>query len=293
MSNSKSNKVVSVGSPVKDYMRVSDSDASLLDPSWNPHILSHSLASSFETMDVVTNMVNELKPGSNSNFQASIKNVLQLMCAQFTSMKQAIESFEIRFMQMNKQSLINSERAAQYSRRSTLIVSGLQMDDGENQSTLQNNVCQLLSDSGVSVKAVDLSHCYRNSGKPRKVPTKDGKSKMLPPSITVSFVKSSKKDNVLKSYSNFNSSTRKRKPVTISQSLTPYFNKFRRSLSDHLSTCCDVVGRCKWIHYRSPTSGFCIKTEKNHFTNIFCITDLTDQIHALGMNNRDGQDVDK
>ena len=41
MSNSKSKKVVSVGSPVKDYMRVSDSDASLLDPSWNPHILSH------------------------------------------------------------------------------------------------------------------------------------------------------------------------------------------------------------------------------------------------------------
>ena len=132
--------------------------------------------------------------------------------------------------------------------------------NGENQSTLQNNVCQLLSDSAVRVKAVDLSHYHRNSGKPRKVLTKDGKSKILP-SITVSFVKSSKKDNILKSYSNFNSSTRKRKPVTISQSLTPYFNKLLRSLSDHLSTCCDVVGRCKWIHYRSPTSGFCIKTE--------------------------------
>ena len=44
---------------------------------------------------------------------------------------------------------------------------------------------------------------------------------------------------------------------------------------------------------RFITSGFCIETEKNYFTNIFCITDLTDQIHALGMNNRDGQDVDK
>ena len=215
-------------------------------------------------MDVVKNMVNELKPGSNSNFQASIKNVSQLMYAQFTSMKQVIESFEIRFMQMNMQSLINSERAAQYSRRSTLIASGLQMDDGENQSTLQNNVYQLLSDFGVSViKAVDLSHCHRNSGKPRKVSTKDGKSKMIPPSITVSFVKSSKKDNALKTYSNFNSSTRKRKPVTISQSLLiPYFNKLRKSLSDHLSTCCGVVYRCKRIHYRSPTSSFCIKTEK-------------------------------
>ena len=69
-----------------------------------------------------------------------------------------------------------------------------------NQSTLQNHVCQLLSELGVTVKAVDLSHCHRNSKKPHKVTTNDGKSKTLPPSITVSFVKSSKKDSVIKSY---------------------------------------------------------------------------------------------
>ena len=95
-------------------------------------------------------------------------------------MKQAIESFEGRFMQMTKRSLINSERAVQYSRRSTLILSGVQMDESENQSALQNHVCQLLSDSGVTVKAVDLSDCHRNSKKPRKITTKDGKSKTLP-----------------------------------------------------------------------------------------------------------------
>ena len=286
-------KVVVEGSPVMGHMRGNDCEASLLDPNWDPHILSRSLASSFETMDTVKNMVNELKPVPNSNFQSSVKNVLQLICAQYSSMKQTIESFEGRFMQMTKQSLINSERAAQYSRRSTLILSGVQMEESENQSTLQNHVCQLLSESGVTVKAVDLSHCHRNSKKPRKVTTNDGKSKTLPPSITVSFVKSSKKDSVIKSYSNFNSSTRKRKPVTIAQSLTPYFNKLRRSLSDHLASCSQIVGRCKWIHYRSSTSGFCIKTEKHFFSNIFCITDLTVQIQGLDANKQGGQVADE
>lgn len=293
MHGSKSKKGKAVSSPTISNVRGSDCDASLLDPSWDPHILSRSLASNFETMDVVKNMVNELKPGPTSNFQTSIKNILQLMCAQFTSVKQVVETFEDRLLQMTKQSLINSERAAQYSRRSTLIISGLQMDEGESQTTLQNHVCHLLSESGVSVKAVDLSHCHRNSKKPRKLTTSDGKSKTLPPSVTVSFVKSSKKDSVVKSYSNFNSNTRKRKPVTITQSLTPYFNKLRRSLSDHLSTVSQVVGHCKWIHYRSSTSGFCIKTDRNYFTNIFCITDLIERIQALSSTRNDGQVADE
>ena len=58
------------------HMRGNDCEASLLDPNWDPHILSCSLASSFETMDIVKNMVNELKPVPNSNFQSSVKNVL-------------------------------------------------------------------------------------------------------------------------------------------------------------------------------------------------------------------------
>ena len=82
--------------------------------------------------------------------------------------------------------------------------------------------------------------------------------------------------------------------LMFSQPLTPYFNTVRRSLSDHLSTCCEVVDRCIWINYRSLTSGLCIKTEKNFFTNIFfffCMTDLADLLHALGMYNHDSQEI--
>ena len=103
MPRSTSKKVVVEGSPGMGHMCGNDCEASLLDPNWDPHILSRSLASSFETMDIVKNMVNELKPVPNSNFQSSVKNVLQLICAQYSSMKQTIESFEGRFMQMTKQ----------------------------------------------------------------------------------------------------------------------------------------------------------------------------------------------
>ena len=70
-------------------------------------------------------------------------------------------------------------KSDQYSRRSTVVLSGLTSQKTESPDSLKSSVCNVLSDtSGVTVKQRDLQACHRN-GKPSD-PSK-------PPSVTVRF----------------------------------------------------------------------------------------------------------
>ena len=172
--------------------------------------------------------------------------------------------------------MVQAEKAKQYTRRNTVILSGLEMEDGETRAQLESKVSGILSESGIQVKTVDLDHCHRNGSTYKKI---DNKS--VPPSVTVVFSKSSKKDTVLLNYSNYDHRTRKRKNITIYQSLSKYYNKVRVDISNHISNNATRFGKCRWIHWRSATAGICVKTDKYTYTHIFCFNDFMNKIAVV------------
>ena len=113
----------------------------------------------------------------------------------------------------------------------------------------------------------DLSAVHRNGAPGTSADAK-------PPSITVGFINSNKKDVVLQKYSNFEN--RKRKTVQLHQSLSPYFITLKNKISEY---CKDTLKlKVRWIHCRSPTSGICVKLDNgNMIGKVFCFEDFTKQ----------------
>ena len=122
------------------------------------------------------------------------------------------------FNKVCEDAVVQAEKAKQYTRRNTVILSGLEKEDGETRAQVESKVLGILSKSGVQVKTVDLDH--RNGSTYKKI-----NNKSVPPSVTVVFSKSSKKDTVLLNYSNYDHRTRKRKNITIYLYLSKYYNK--------------------------------------------------------------------
>ena len=110
-------------------------------------------------------------------------------------------------------------------------MSGLELEEGETSVQLEGKVAGILSDSGTAVKVSDFNHYHRNSRKDKIIKNREGVEIKIPPTDTVVFQKGSKKDDVLRGYKNFDSASRKRKKVTLYQSLSPYYNKLRKEMS--------------------------------------------------------------
>ena len=98
---------------------------------------------------------------------------------------------------------VTAEQALQYTRRDTVIVTGLPYSTGERPEVLQETVATALSASGVNVTGADFSAYHRN-GKSAKTKTitdkKTGLKKdiVIPPTVTVRFRTSNMKDSVLR-----------------------------------------------------------------------------------------------
>ena len=235
---------------------------------------SSMLQAKTSTLVEIKNQLDDLKVSSSSPFQANMKNLVALLCSQMIDMKE--ESAELRSSLVesreNSNAIISAEKANQYSRRNTIVVAGVDLEENETQSKLEAKIAGLLTNSDTTVS--ELSHCHRNNAKNKVIKDNNGNEKIIPPTITVVFQKSSKKDTVLKNYSNYDSSTRKKKKVTVYQSLSPYFNKLRQDISKYIYDNQNTLSKCKWIHYRSPSAGICVKTNKHYLAEIFCFNDF-------------------
>ena len=187
------------------------------------------------TLDSLLPMLDSLKP--ETDFQIGISNYLRLLTAQVREIK--VDLNELRSEQLKvKDELYFSNRAyvqtfdelklssvknEQYTRRDTISVLGLAMPSQESQADLCTKVAHALSQSGETVSPADLSAVHRNSKDSKEI-----HGKMVPPSVTVRFATVNKKDNILKSYRNYDTSKKQRRSVTIYQSLSQHYAELRR-----------------------------------------------------------------
>ena len=171
---------------------------------------SSMLQAKTSTLVEIKNQLNDLKVSSSSPFQANMKNLVALLCSQMIDMKEEIAELRSSLVESRENSnnaIISAEKANQYSRRNTIVVAGVDLEENETQSKLEAKIAGLLTNSDTTVKTSELSHCYRNNAKNKVIKDNNGNEKIIPPTITVVFQKSSKKDTVLKNYSNYDSST--------------------------------------------------------------------------------------
>ena len=171
-----------------------------------------------------------------------------------------------------KDSVIMSAKAEQYSRRDTMLVSGLVMEDHETPVDLGKKVCQELSKSGVNVTPKDFTALHRNANKPKFI-QKKGEKITVHPSVTVKFHNISKKDEVLRKFSNFDRANNKKRKVRAYQSLSKYYTDLKRMINTY---CLNHKVELSWIHYRSPTCGLAVKlkTSNRLLTKIHCEDDF-------------------
>ena len=165
-------------------------------------------------------------------------------------------------------SVIKSE---QYTRRDTVTVVGLPMldDTPESQSELTAKVAEVLSNSGETVAASDLSAVHRNSKASKEI-----RGKRVPPSVTVKFSMINKKDAVLRQYKNYDPKLKKTRDVRVFQSLSEHYATVRKSIYDFFNSKDDSRDftpifnpgfKVKWVTYQSPSSGFAIKLQSGEY----------------------------
>ena len=167
----------------------------------------------------------------------------------------------------------NLAKTDQYSRRSTVLVTGLDYHkESETYQNLSENVASKLSKSGVKLSNSDFAACHRNRNKIKTV-KRSGQEIKTPPSITVKFVDANKKDCVLKGYKNFEGG--KPKKVKFVQSLNNYYQDLKYNISN---LCRENGDKVLWIHWRSSSPGLCIKLEGGrYFAKVHSMRDLTNR----------------
>ena len=241
--------------------------------------------SQLATLETLKQMCDELKPSGNCGCDVQVKALLKIMCAQLAEIKGTVLEVKAGLERVDKSyqdAVVVSEKAHQYSRRNTVVLSGLELEEGETSVQLEGKVAGILSYSGTAVKVSDFNHCHRNSRKDKIIKNREGVEIKIPPTVTVVFQKGSKKDDVLRGYKNFYSASRKRKKVTLYQSLSPYYNKLRKEMSVFLHNNTAKFGKCIWIHWRSSSAGFCLKTEKCYLSGIFSFDDFRSGLASHG-----------
>ena len=90
--------------------------------------------------------------------------------------------------------------------------------------------CINLSNINSSGPSIEPSACHRNSNRPKSV-TNDltGKTTNIPPSVTVRFYDSYKKDTILHKYRNYEHN--KPKKVRVYQSLNNYYTNLKKKIT--------------------------------------------------------------
>ena len=210
-------------------------------------------------------MIDNLKP--KGTFETQVKLVLQalskhveVLSTNCSAMSTCVDTVET-----------NLAKTDQYSRLSTVLVTGMDYKkESETYDSLSTNVASELSKSGVKVSNSDFAACHRNGSKIKTV-KRSGREVVTPPSITVKFVNANKKDSVLKGYKNFEGG--KPKKVKVVQSLNNYYQELKYNISN---LCRENGVKVLWIHWRSSSSGLCIKLEDDrYFAKVHSMRDFT------------------
>ena len=177
------------------------------------------------------------------------------------------------------ESVISSNQALQYSRRDTVVVTGMPYTTGEKPEVLGKTLATELSNSGVTVSENDFGAYHRNGNKIKTKVIKDRSGTereiKIPPSVTVRFNHSNLKDNVIRNYKNFDSTKRVPKKIRVYQSTTPYYSNLKKEVSKFLTEEADIRREIQWVHWRSPTCGIAVKCKDGtYYGGIHCIDDL-------------------
>ena len=100
------------------------------------------------TLVEIKNQLDDLKVSSSSPFQASMKNLVALLCSQMIDMKEEIAELRSSLVESRENSnhaIISTEKANQYSRRNTIVVAGVELEENETQSKLEAKIAGLLT----------------------------------------------------------------------------------------------------------------------------------------------------
>ena len=182
---------------------------------------------------------------------------------------------------------VDLAKSDQYSRRNTLVVTGLQCKkETETYNTLSSTVADELTTSGIKVSSNNFSACHRNNKNTKTIMIK-GKQVKIPPSVTVRFYNANKKDHVLNNYKNYVNG--KAKPVRVVQSLDHHYQTLKTNISN---LCREKDVKVSWIHWRSASSGLCIKFDNQIIlSKIHSMADfnpLVSSVHVRGYQLRGG-----
>ena len=194
-------------------------------------------------------------------------------------MNRKVSDLSLKVEDMAKDQVVIEQTAAkaeQYHRRDTVIVAGMDMPANETPDQLKKAVSEVLNKSGTTVWVENFSAVHRN-GKEYKTIKKGDKEIQIPPSITVKFSNLNKKDEVLRSYKNFDSTSKKRRKICVYQSLSPYY----KLLKDEINKYCTSKGLAiAWAHWRSPTCGIAVKLKGSGIlvTNVHGLEDFTSKV---------------
>ena len=193
-----------------------------------------------------------------------------LLCTKISDQDKVIHEQSVRISQLERE----CAKSDQYSRRSTIVVSGLKHASNEKPDELKRSVCDTLTNSGVNVDPSQLQACHRNA------PNQSDKTK--PPSVTVRFYDYNLKDKIVSDYSNYDKVKKQRREVTISQSLNYHFRSLKKAINDHIGSV-----NIRYIHFRSSSSGIVVQLKRERvasgevmFRKIFCLEDFVTQFEA-------------
>ena len=119
----------------------------------------------------------------------------------------------------------NIAKTNHYSHCDTVVVTSVDYKpETEMYNSLSDTIVEEMRKSRVQVSSSNFLACHSN-GKKHKQITRNGKTTKFPPSITVHFYSSYKKDNLLFRYKNYENN--KPKKVKIMQSLNNHYYQLK------------------------------------------------------------------
>ena len=117
------------------------------------------------TLESIAKMCEEIKTTPKSPYQQEIKTLFSILVSKvieikqdMLKLKQDVVGIKVQLNWFNKvceDSVVQAEKAKQYTCRNTVILSGLEMEDGETRAQLESKISGILSESGIQVKTVD------------------------------------------------------------------------------------------------------------------------------------------
>ena len=224
----------------------------------------------------------------SSNLDSTTKLLVGQLLDHISSLQQTVDSLSVQVA-----------RTDQYSRRGTLVISGLPKAADETPESIIGVACkEIQNNTGIVVNASDIQIAHRNgdgkknsdgngagTGRPHRSGLVSGGSDSTNsghvPSITVRFHNLIKKDQVTTKIRNHG------KNIKITQSLTPYLRGVKKAIGETVKTNRSHL-TVRFIHLKSATAGLAVKLvskakpdDKNsweHYTGIWCLQDFANQL---------------